>query len=371
MNILIVRHASRNDFGGAETYAYNLSKALKVNNHRPLLITSLSPLIQKCRDNHIPVKRGPWKQSQEWNRLYYLRYAATTLWYCWQILVHRIDVVNPQGRDDFVFATTAAWLMRKPVVWTDHADLKYILDRQNRPNRRLQSWVLSAAKKTQAIICVSESEKSEISRVAPELTNLEVVHNGVFKPVHVEAVVKPAGISLIVGTNARLVAAKGIRELIDGFAKSSVAATGQLWIVGSENDDRQDYYNYAAQLNVASAVKFWGYVTNPNDYVSAMNIFVHASYHEAFSLAIIEAAMLGKAIIATNVGGTPEIIDTNCGLLIPPKDSDAITKAIDILANNEALRLQLGRAAQSKALNQFDFDAIVKTKLIPLYLGEL
>jgi glycosyltransferase involved in cell wall biosynthesis len=370
MKILLIRNAFSNDFGGAETYAYNLAQALITQNRKVLLVSSLQPLLEKCRTNVVPAKKGYWNKSQHWTRMYYIRYILTTLWYCWLILRHRVDVVNPQGRDDFIFATNAAWLLRKRVIWTDHGDLKYILDRVNHPNPRLQRWVLRAASKAAAIICVSDSEKKAIEQVAPELHNLVVVHNGVFEPEQLQPVPRPDGAGLIVGTNARLVKAKGIMELLEGFAGSAALTKKDiLWIVGSEDHDRQRYYDRAAALKIQDRVKFWGYVTNPNDYVATMDIFVHASYHEAFSLAVIEAAMLGKAIIATAVGGTPEIINKQCGLLIKPRSSQAISQALDTLASNKQLRTELGEAARETALTSFNFDVIVKNELLPLYEG--
>src|SRR5690606_29497143 len=100
---------------------------------------------------------------------YYIRKVLMPLWYCWLIIRHGITVVNPQSRDDFVFATIAGYICKRPVYWTDHADLKYIMDRVGRPHPRMQSWVFSAASKTKKIICVSKSEQLLISEVAPEL----------------------------------------------------------------------------------------------------------------------------------------------------------------------------------------------------------
>lgn len=370
MKVLLIRNAFKHDFGGAETYAYNLAVSLRKRNVDSLVITKLQPLIEKCRKDNIKVIRGPWNESQEWSRWYYLRYFYTTLWYMWIILRHRIDAVHPQGRDDFIFATTAGWLLRKPVIWSDHADLKWILDREQRPNRRLQAWTLHAARKAKCIISESKSEHEKVIKVAPELTNMQLIHNGVFVPADVSPVPHKSGGGLVVGTNARLVADKGIRELLAGFAASKLGKTGTLWIVGSENTDRQEFYDYATSLGIRDRVVFWGYVPNPNDYVASMDIFVHASYHEAFSLAVIEAGMLGRPTIATAVGGTPEIIDDSCGILIQPKDSEAIRKALDKLGDDPALRKKLGSAVQQKAHTYFDFDKIVKDKILPLYKKE-
>lgn len=370
MNVLIIRNAFKNDFGGAETYAYNLALALQEHTQKVLLVSKLEPLLKKCRANGVAAKKGPWNETQGWDKLYLIRYVTTTLWYCLQIIIHRIDVVNPQGRDDFIFATNAAWLLRKRVIWTDHGDLKYILDRTDKTHVHspILGWILKASGKTSAIICVSESEKKEIARVAPELTNLVVVHNGVFVP-QSKPVSRPRKAGLIVGTNARLVKAKGIMELLEGFAASKLSSKDLLWIIGSEDSDRQDYYDAAERLGITARVTFWGYVVHPNDYVATMDIFVHASYHEAFSLAVIEAAMLGKAIVATAVGGTPEIIDASCGILIKPRSSQDIAQALNKLAGDSQLRARLGQAVQAKAMKQFNFEAILVERLLPIYEG--
>jgi|GEM_PF-2407984 len=369
MKIMIIRNAFRNDFGGAETYAYNLGRELMAQQHKVLVVSKLRPLLEKCRSNGVPAIWGPWDELQGWRRAYYLRNLMATLWYSLQILAHRIDIVNPQGRDDFIFATNAAHLLRKRVVWTDHGDLKYILNRAGGKNSRMQSWIIDASRKASAIVCVSQSEKEEIERVAPELTNLVVVHNGVFAPDHISPVARPAGNRLIIGTNARLVKAKGVAELLTGFAHSELTKKDVLWIIGSEGSDRQTYYDMADKLGIRPRVKFWGYVTNPNDYVATMDIFVHASYHEAFSLAIIEAAMLGKPIIATAVGGTPEIIDASCGILIQPRSSKQISDALNALSSDPVLRERLGSRARKKAA-VFNLAPIVRDQLLPIYEEE-
>lgn len=362
--ILIIRNAYQQDAGGAEQYALNLSIALKKMGHKPILVTKVKKIHDKCGAEGINVISGPWHNTQKWDRWYYFRYPLFTLWYMWVIVRHRIDVVHPQSRDDFVFATRAAKLLRKQVVWTDHADLKYILDNVNHYNPRMRGWIIRASNYTKAIICASHNEKSEIESVAPELSNLTVIYNGVFVPTSVNPVDKTN--QIIIGTNARLVEAKGIGELLDGFAALN-RKDADLWLLGGASGNRSKYENIAKRLGIYKQLKIWDYVPRPDDVVASMDIFVHASYHEAFSLAIIEAAMLGRPIVATNVGGTPEIIDEACGILIDPKNSSAIANALGVLIKDEGLRLKLGEAVRKKALTHFDFEKIVKSKIIPLY----
>lgn len=370
MRILIIRNAYQQDAGGAEQYALNLAVALQNSGHKPVLVTKVKKIHEKSRNAGIKCIAGPWHNTQKWDRWYYLRYPLYTLWYMYAILRYRIAVVHPQSRDDFVFATRAAHFLRKPAVWTDHADLKYVLDNINHYNPRMRGWIIHAARHAAAIICASRNEKKEIEAVAPELKSLEVIHNGVFAPDNVQPVEKTN--KYIVGTNARLVPTKGIGELIEAFAALGRTDT-DLWLLGGVSGNQTEYEQLTKKLGVQKQVKIFDYVARPNDYVASMDIFVHASYHEAFSLAIIEAAMLARPIIATNVGGTPEIIDDKCGILVESKSPEVITKALlDLLANKSRCE-KLGLAAQQKALRNFEFQKTTDQKIIPLYkrlLGE-
>lgn len=365
MRILLIRNAYQKDTGGAEQYVYNLAKALRSCGHTPIVVTKHRQIISKCRDEKIKTIRGVWYEKQEWTRRYYFIKIYTTLWYLFTILRFRIDIVHPQSRDDFVFATNAAKIARRTAVWTDHADLKYILDRVNHPHPRMQSWILNAFKHVYSVTCVSNSEYDSILSVAKELEpKLTIIHNGVFVPDTVRPVSKDC---FVVGTNARLVPEKGISELMTAFSNAKIK-NSELWLLGGHSDNLARYTVLAEDLGIINKVKFLGYVSNPNDYVASMDIFVHASYHEAFSLAIIEAAMLGRPIIATKVGGTPEIIeDQLTGLLIEPKNSKAIEESLIKVYDNPDLANKIGVAAKKYSSKYFDFQKIVESKIIPLY----
>ncbi len=364
LRVLLIRNAYQEDAGGAEQYALNLAIALKQAGQRPILVTNVRKILDKAGAAGLKTIRGKADKERGWNRGYYLRYPLTVIWYMWIILSRRIDAVHPQSRDDFVFASRAAFILGKPVIWTDHADLKYALDGVNHFNPRMRGWLIKAAKKAGAIICVSRAEQEAIKAVAPDLPELTIVHTGAFVPTDVKPVEKSN--KLIIGTNARLQVSKGIAELMEGLAKLK-RKDADLWLLGGASGNLDKYQALAKKLGLAGRVKFWDYVDEPNDVVAAMDIFVHASYMEAFSLAIVEAAMLGRPIIATNVGGTPEIIDQTCGILIEPRKPEQITKALQELIDNPARRNQLGTAAEVKVKRNFDFQKIVERKIIPLY----
>lgn len=370
MRVLIIRNAWQKDTGGAEQYSFNLALALKRAGHVPIVVTKHKAIHQKCHDEDIKTIEGIWHESQEWGRHYHVRKLLMPLWYTWLIIRHKIDLINPQSRDDFIFATSAADLMGKPSIWTDHADLKYIMDRVKHPHPRMQEWILKASKSARIIIVVSKSEYESVVSVAPEFkSKLSVVHNGVFRPREVVGATKSA---FIIGTNARLVPEKGVQELLEAFAKiNAKLEKTELWIVGGLSNNEDWFISLASKLGVEKNIQLIGYVQDPNEYVASMDIFVHASYHEAFSLAIIEACMLGKTIVATAVGGTPEIINKSTGILVEPKSAIAIEEAIDKLLKNPSLRERLGKKAKEMALKEFEFQHIVENKIIPLFMQEI
>jgi glycosyltransferase involved in cell wall biosynthesis len=100
---------------------------------------------------------------------------------------------------------------------------------------------------------------------------------------------------------------------------------------------------------IAERVEFVGHLDNPYEFIAACDVFVHAARWEGFSVAMLEAAALGLAMVATDgLGGAKEILG-EAGLLVPVDDSHALAQAIIEVANNERLRQALGQAAAERA----------------------
>jgi glycosyltransferase involved in cell wall biosynthesis len=281
----------------------------------------------------------------------------------WIIAWYRIDVVHPQGIDDFVFATSAARLLNKRAIWTDHGDAKHFMRPVSSP--RLRALALRAAKYANAVVVVSKSEKEEILSVAPDFPNIVVVHNGVF--VRKQTVrKKPNAAPLVIGCTSRLIKTKGIGELLRAFSCLKQAEKLELWLVGA-GDDEEEFKKHARRLGIQGRVKFLGFQEDVWRYLEAFDIYVHPSYHEAFSIALIEAAMTGKPTVATRVGGNPEIVNEKTGILVEPKDVDSLKEGLQKLIDDPALRKSLGDAARKLAVEKYDFGKIVEEKMAPLY----
>jgi len=94
---------------------------------------------------------------------------------------------------------------------------------------------------------------------------------------------------------------------------------------------------------------------NSRDILRNLDLFVLPSLSEGFGLALLEAMAEAKPIVATNVGGIPEvIIDGKTGKLVPPKDSKALADAIIYMYNNRLESLEMGRQGKKRVEANFD-----------------
>jgi glycosyltransferase involved in cell wall biosynthesis len=101
--------------------------------------------------------------------------------------------------------------------------------------------------------------------------------------------------------------------------------------------------------------------------MSAIDIFVLPSHAETFGFVLVEALAMGKAIVATNSGGVPEIItDGSTGLLVPPREVQALSDALLRLLKDQQLRSSFSSEARTDALKRFDVARCVDQLVVSL-----
>ena len=376
MRILIIRNAFSYDFGGGERFPVNLAVELAGHGHTPTVVSRSPKLLAFAKSSNIRHKKGWWWAQQNWSGkhlilipCYILWQLALTLWYIQLIARMSFDVVHPQSKDDFIAATLAGRLLGKKVIWTDHADLKYVLANYSvwykNPVGKL---VYACSKLAATITLVSNSEATliaeQLGHALPD--NFTVIYNGVNDsavPPHPRTEAEQD--AFVFCATSRLVVAKGIGELIDAFtALHEKYPETVLWLVGSGPDEQK----FQAQAKQNEAIRFFGHSDAPLAYVAACDAFVHPSYHEGFSLSLVEAAMLARPILACTVGGNVEIIhDQATGLLVPPRDAANLQAAMARLLTDRKLAQRLGTAARTLYEKQFNFARIVTERFVPLY----
>jgi len=220
------------------------------------------------------------------------------------------------------------------------------------------------------IICVSEydCQLAIENKIAPA-NKLVTIHNGIdiknisFLP-RQEAQEKLFGRTspLVIGTIAEWTKNKGLFYLLEAFKE--IKKPLDLVLIGSgENPDKEKMYRYVQKHNLEN-VHLIEFIPEAASYLKALDIFVLPSIKEGCPYTILEAASAQVPIIATKVGGVPEMINSN---LIPPKNSRQLAEKIIFLIEHPEIAQKMAQKAREKVVKEFELGKMLqKTKRVYL-----
>lgn len=217
------------------------------------------------------------------------------------------------------------------------------------------------------VFAVSESTRDALVRQGYPPHLIEVVPNGIDLAEATGGRVPGlrAGLGIpdgtpLVGEVGRLCAVKGQRELIEAFA----TAPDDAWLVlvGADLEQGGAYEHelraIAATAGVAERVVFAGYRSDVHALIEELDVLALPSWIEGMPLVALEAMAHGKPVVATPVGGTPEVVaDGVTGLLVPVRDPERLGAALgELLADPERAR-RLGEAGRDRVRERFSATA--------------
>jgi len=225
---------------------------------------------------------------------------------------------------------------------------RFYRERCGPTGRRFLRYMYSRA---QVVIALSQAWKDAIAAVVPE-ARIVVIPN----PVQIPRVAAP------VATNAPRVTylgvvkeAKGVYELLDAFA--AVAAKhfeARLVVAGSGELEKLRYKACERDLYDAIDTPGWIDGAEKDAVLRDASVFVLPSHFEALPMALLEAMAAGLPVIATRVGGIPDVVtDGRDGVLVEARDAEGLARAIDALLDDPARRAELGRAARRRISESF------------------
>jgi glycosyltransferase involved in cell wall biosynthesis len=191
---------------------------------------------------------------------------------------------------------------------------------------------------------------------------IRVIHNGVdvdmFNP-NIEPTI--ASDVPVILTARRLVKKNGLDYLIRAMKDVLTVHQCKLIILGS-GPEYNNLRDLVSSLGLEDQVDFKGAV--PHDqipgYIASADVVVVPSIIEASSLFMLEAMAMGKAVVATDAGGLPEVMDKDSGVLVPPMDEKASSKAIVELLHNSELCNRLGKNARHCVESRFTWEGVTK-----------
>jgi glycosyltransferase involved in cell wall biosynthesis len=130
-------------------------------------------------------------------------------------------------------------------------------------------------------------------------------------------------------------------------------------VVG-DGGNKKELEEYACQLGLGQRIVFTGFRGDVPELLSEVAISVLPSLSEGTSNTLLESMAAGVPVIATRVGGNPEVIEDGVsGLLVPPRDSAALAAAMDRLLEDEILALALGQAGMRRVSELFSLEGSV------------
>jgi len=261
-----------------------------------------------------------------------------------------VDIVHLHGYSAANFGRIAARLVGIPSIVHEHAVLRIL------PHQFIADLTLRPLNDT--AIAISDAVKQFMIRGRSiPADRIRVIHNGIelerftgITDEQIAAFRAAWGIAddrRVVGTLTRLFEIKGNRFFVDAAARVAARYPDVVFLVVGEGPEREALVAQARRLGLGEErLVFAGYVSDVATALAAMDIAVVSSLQEGLSLVVLEAMAAGRPIVATEVGGIPEILTHGeTGLLVPPSDEAALAAAIDGLLADGDRAATLAQAA--------------------------
>jgi glycosyltransferase involved in cell wall biosynthesis len=225
------------------------------------------------------------------------------------------------------------------------------------PLRRVWQRARARALRVDHYIAVSSAVGDGLQSLGIDPRSISVVHNGLVDvDSYAHGTVNGVSSGRTVVTVARLVEQKGHRVLLQAL----VDVPGVTLSLAGDGPLRAGLEHLASELGVADRTRFLGNVTDVPALLSRADMFVLTSLNEGLPLSILEAMAAGVPVVATRVGGVPEVvIDGETGILVRPEDPASTAEAIRRLLGDAGLRERLAMQARRLVRDEFTAQRMV------------
>ncbi|MEQ1869543.1 MAG: glycosyltransferase [Vicinamibacterales bacterium] len=276
---------------------------------------------------------------------------------------HKATVLHCHQYSPFVYGALARlWHPSLQVIFTEHGRLSDAPPSTKRlwANRLL--WAHAPAR----VFAVSADLRQHIVNEGFPAARVGVIYNGIdigaLPTVEARQSMR-RGLGLadnvcVVGTVARLDPVKDLGVLIAAVARLNANRAATLLVVG-DGPERQRLEQVAQDADGGTSTRFLGHRDDARAVLAACDVFANSSISEGVSLTILEGMAAGLPVVATRVGGTPEVLDESCARLVPARNVEAMSEALRALSDDSALRAALGRAGRIRVEERFTLDRMV------------
>jgi glycosyltransferase involved in cell wall biosynthesis len=247
----------------------------------------------------------------------------------WQVLI------GSWGFPDAVAASVVGRLTATPVLMKVHGtDVNDYLDV---PSKRWQ--IMSAVRHSRAVMCASAALGDRLVKEGAAQQRVHAIYNGVDSSRFFPARNLQVRATLGIPTDAQMLLfignlkpAKGCVDLLDAFIAAAGRHTGLYLVVIGDGAARHTMKQRAAQAGLAARVHLVGKVEHDElpHWFAACDLFCLPSHNEGVPNVVLEAMACGVPVLATHVGGIPEVVPDFAGVLVPAQDGPALVAALDV-----------------------------------------
>lgn len=354
------------EMGGIETLIYELTQNINRQIYKPeVLVLFKGGVLEKSLiDKGIPfhcIEKGKgfrWFVVARLSRI---------------IDERRIKIIHTNNYDTWLYGVLAAKKNGKVMhVHTQHSNLV------SKKKKYVESLL---GRFTNEVVAVSAYVKDSLKEYWSKRKPIHVIHNGIdvhrFCPnTNIRSKTRNEyGISddiFLLGIVARLVPVKDHKTLFKAFSLlSSKINNISLFVIG-DGVLRSELEEESANMGLKNKITFLGERQDIYAILPAIDSFVLSSVSEGLSVTLLEAMSTGLPIVATNVGGNTEIVEDGYnGFLVPSKNHEALSKAIEKLYLNRDLHKQMATNARKKAIDHFSLDKWIDSyeRLYSMYIN--
>ena len=211
---------------------------------------------------------------------------------------------------------------------------------------------------------IASREKIEVIPLGLELERF--VKSGARKGMFKKSLGLPED-CLVVGLVGRLVPIKGHKFFLEAARSVIASRSGKSgaqpvrFVVVGDGELRTELEEYARRLGISGQVIFTGFRSDLPEIYADTDIVVLSSLNEGTPVSLIEAMTSGKPVVATRVGGVPDLVaDGAAGILVPAGDSGALADAVAKLVENPELRARMGEDGRNAVFPKYDIGNLVK-----------
>ena len=250
-----------------------------------------------------------------------------------------------------------------PVIATAHGK-NYYGDRL----RRRMAYRFVA--RQSCMVAVSDDLKRFLTqRIAIPPASIRVVHNGIDMRRYAvngsnHAIRKELGIGAsqpVIGTVGNLFEVKGQIYLLRACKALVGAIPDLVLLVAGEGDQSGPLEQEVRDLGITGNVKFLGFREDVPSLLQAIDVFALPSLSEGLPLSLLEALALQKPVVATNVGGIPEIVEDGVtGFLVPPRNPEALAEKILLFLRHPDIAADFGRSGRRRVQEAFSLEQMIQ-----------